>query len=65
MRRRLIITFGRESSESVIRFRIQLRVLIVLVTLLVGSSVLFVVGATWGAKTLISDLLRQNASLVM
>jgi murein DD-endopeptidase MepM/ murein hydrolase activator NlpD len=65
MRRRFIITLGRESSESVLRFRIQLRPLIALVALLVGSPLLFVVGGTWGARTLIADLLRQNASLEM
>jgi murein DD-endopeptidase MepM/ murein hydrolase activator NlpD len=65
MRRRFIITFAGESSDTPLRIRIELRLLIAFVALMAGSPILFVVGATWGAKTLISDLLRQNASLQM
>jgi murein DD-endopeptidase MepM/ murein hydrolase activator NlpD len=65
MRRRFIITFAGESSDMPLRIRIELRLLIAFVALMAGSPILFVVGATWGAKTLISDLLRQNASLQM
>jgi murein DD-endopeptidase MepM/ murein hydrolase activator NlpD len=65
MRRRVIITFARENSDSALRFRIEMRLLAALIVLLVGSPALFVVGASWGAKTLISDLARQNASLKM
>jgi murein DD-endopeptidase MepM/ murein hydrolase activator NlpD len=65
MPKRLIITFAPEFSESSFTVRIDVRVLIGLAVLLVGSPVLFVAGATWGSKALITDLLRQNASLRM
>ena len=65
MRRRFIITFGQESSDSPFRLSVELRTLIVSALVLVGSPVLFVFGSTWGAQTLVADLLRQNAGLQM
>lgn len=65
MRRRFQITFGREASPSPFCLHIELRFLILAVLLLVGSPLLFVVGSTWGARTLVADLLRQNATLQM
>jgi murein DD-endopeptidase MepM/ murein hydrolase activator NlpD len=65
MPKRLVITFAPESSESAFSVRIDVRVLIGVAVLLIGSPVLFIAGATWGSKALITDLLRQNASLRM
>src|SRR5688572_27382979 len=63
MRRSYIITFARESSEEPIRVRIDLKVLVVVALLVIGSPVLFVAGTSWGTTLLVSDLLRQNATL--
>ena len=65
MPKRLIITFAPESSEYAFSVRIDMRVLVAVAVLLVGSPVLFIAGATWGSKALITDLLRQNTSLRM
>jgi murein DD-endopeptidase MepM/ murein hydrolase activator NlpD len=65
MRQRYVITFGRESSESPLRIRVDLRVLVLAVFLLAGSPILFVLGATWGANAITADLFRQNAALKM
>jgi len=65
MPKRLIITFAPESSEYAFSVRIDMRVLVAVAALLVGSPVLFIAGATWGSKALITDLLRQNTSLRM
>jgi murein DD-endopeptidase MepM/ murein hydrolase activator NlpD len=65
MRRRFQITFGREGSPSPFSVHIELRFLILGILLLVGAPVLVVVGTTWGARTLVTDLLRQNATLQM
>ncbi|MGH9371945.1 MAG: M23 family metallopeptidase [Vicinamibacterales bacterium] len=65
MRRRIILTIGQESSQSPLRLGIELRVLIAVVLVLLGGPILFVMGTTWGAQTLLTDLLRQNATLQM
>jgi murein DD-endopeptidase MepM/ murein hydrolase activator NlpD len=65
MQRRFLITFGQESSESPFRLLVRLRFLVLAVLLLTAAPILFVLGTTWGARTLIADLLRQNATLQM
>jgi murein DD-endopeptidase MepM/ murein hydrolase activator NlpD len=65
MPKRLTISIAPEASEASFRLRIDVRILIAAIVLLIGSPVLFVAGATWGSRTLLSDLLRQNASLTM
>jgi murein DD-endopeptidase MepM/ murein hydrolase activator NlpD len=63
MRWSYIITFGRESSDTPVRIRIDARVVLIALLLIVGCPVLFVAATSWGTRTLISDLLRQNAAL--
>jgi murein DD-endopeptidase MepM/ murein hydrolase activator NlpD len=63
MRRRYIITFARESSETPIRLAVDLRVLVAVAVLVIGSPILFTAGASWGTRALVADLLRQNAAL--
>ena len=65
MHTRYTITFARESSSEPTRVTVDVRILAVVMALLVGGPVLFVLGASWGARTLIADLLRQNAALEM
>jgi murein DD-endopeptidase MepM/ murein hydrolase activator NlpD len=65
MRSRILITIGREASESPFRVRLRLRILVGAALLLIGSPIALVVGTTWGARVLIGDLLRQNATLQM
>lgn len=65
MHTRYTFTFARETAAEPVRVAIDIRVLAVVAALLIGAPVLFVVGASWGARTLIADLLRQNAALKM
>ena len=65
MRKRFIIAFSRESSDATFRLSIDPRILVVAILFLIGSPVVFVLGTTWGARQVIGDLLRQNASLRM
>ena len=65
MRQRFVITFGRESSTSPLRIRFDARILILAIFLLAGSPIVFVLGATWGANAITTDLLRRNAALQM
>jgi murein DD-endopeptidase MepM/ murein hydrolase activator NlpD len=58
-----IVTIGREASAKPLRIRIDARILVAGFFLVVGCPVLFVVGASWGKRMLIADLLRQNAAL--
>jgi murein DD-endopeptidase MepM/ murein hydrolase activator NlpD len=63
MRWSFIVTFGRESSPAPIRVRIDARVILAALFLVIGCPILFVAGASWGTRTLITDLLRQNSAL--
>lgn len=65
MPKRLTIAVGPEGADTAFRLRVDVRVLIAAVVLLIGSPVLFVGGAVWGSRTVLSDLVRQNASLKM
>jgi len=63
MRWSFIVTVGRESSPTPMRLRIDVRIVIAAVALVIGCPILFAAGASWGARTLISELLRQNSAL--
>jgi murein DD-endopeptidase MepM/ murein hydrolase activator NlpD len=65
MRSRYLITFGRQSSEPWLRVHMRLRTFMAVVVVLIAAPIVFVVSATWTARTLVTDLLRQNASLRM
>jgi murein DD-endopeptidase MepM/ murein hydrolase activator NlpD len=65
MRTRFIITFARESAEVSHRLVIDWRILLLLVVLLAGSPIAVVIGASWGTRVLVADLLRENAALQM
>jgi murein DD-endopeptidase MepM/ murein hydrolase activator NlpD len=65
MRSRYLITFGRQSSEPLFRVQMRLRTFVASIVLLVAAPIAFVVAATWTARTLVTDLVRQNASLRM
>jgi murein DD-endopeptidase MepM/ murein hydrolase activator NlpD len=63
MRWSYIITFGREAAAPPFRVRLDVRVVAVAIFLIVGCPLLFAFGASWGTRTLIADLLHQNAAL--
>jgi murein DD-endopeptidase MepM/ murein hydrolase activator NlpD len=63
MRKRFIITMGRDGSDQPFRLSIELRFLILGALILLGSPLVFVVGTSWGARQVVSDLLRQNDAL--
>ena len=63
MRESFIVRVGRDASGKTFRFTIGAHALIVGALLFVAFPVLFVAGSTWGARAVISDLLRQNAAL--
>lgn len=65
MRTRYIITVARESAEASHRLVIDLRALVLLIVLLAGSPIAVVVGASWGTRVFVADLLRENAALQM
>lgn len=65
MRTHFIITFARESADAPYRIVVDIRVLALAAVLLAGSPIAVVVGASWGTKLLLADLLRQNAALQM
>ena len=61
--RRYILTFGSESSGSPVRLSIDARLLWGAVALLVVSPIVMTAGGTWAARTIVVDLLHQNARL--
>jgi murein DD-endopeptidase MepM/ murein hydrolase activator NlpD len=63
MRTRFIITLARESAPASHRLIIDVRVLALILVLLAGSPIAVVVGASWGTRVLVADLLQQNAEL--
>jgi murein DD-endopeptidase MepM/ murein hydrolase activator NlpD len=63
MRLRYIISVERESSGTPWRCALDIRVLLAAVVALLGLPLLFVVGTTWGARQVVSELLRQNGAL--
>ena len=63
MPKRLLISVAREGAEHAFRVTVNLRLLVVLTLLLVGSPLLLAGGAVWGARAVIADLLRQNSAL--
>ena len=63
MRESFIVKASRDAGGKTFRFTIGAHALIVGALLFVGFPVLFIAGTSWGARTLISDLMRQNAAL--
>lgn len=63
MRLRYIISVERESSGTPWRCALDIRVLLAGAVAILGLPLLFVVGTTWGARQVVSDLLRQNSAL--
>ena len=63
MRWSYIVTIGRETSATPMQVRIDVRAVLIAIFLVVACPVLFVAGAAWGTRTLIADLVRQNAAL--
>jgi len=65
MRKRFVITIGREGTGQPFQIAVELRFLILGALFLLGSPLVFVVGTSWGARHVVSDLLHQNDSLMM
>lgn len=65
MRKRILIALGREPAATTFRVSVDPLLLTLITLLLLGSPVLFVIGTSWGARQVIADLLRQNATLRM
>ena len=65
MRETFIVKVARDAGGKTFRFTIGTHALIVGALLFVGFPVLFIAGSSWGARAVISDLLRQNAGLQM
>ena len=65
MRKRFTITIAREGAEHPHRFTVDLRILVLGTLFFVGSPMVFVVGTSYGARQVVSDLLRRNDTLVM
>ena len=63
MRKRFVITIGGEGAASPLRISIDVRVLILAAFALLVSPMVFVIGTSWGARQVVSDLLRENDSL--
>src|SRR5688572_8943775 len=63
MRKRFIITIGGEGAASPLRISIDVRVLMLAAFALLVSPMVFVIGTSWGARQVVSDLLRENDSL--
>jgi murein DD-endopeptidase MepM/ murein hydrolase activator NlpD len=63
MRETFIVKVARDAGGKTFRFTIGTHALTVGALLFVGFPVLFIAGSSWGARAVISDLLRQNASL--
>lgn len=63
MRESFIVRVGRDASGKTFRFTVGAHALIVGALLFGGFPVLFVAGSTWGARAVVSDLLRQNGAL--
>ena len=63
MRKRYIISIGRESSGEPWRFALDVRALLSGAVAILVLPLLLVVGTTWGARQVVADLLRQNAAL--
>ena len=61
--RRYTLTFGSESSDSPVRLSIDARLLWGVVALLVVSPIVLTAAGTWAARTIVVDLLHQNARL--
>jgi murein DD-endopeptidase MepM/ murein hydrolase activator NlpD len=65
MRTRYVITFARESAEASHRLVIDLRLMVLLGVIVAGVPISVVVGASWGTRVLVTDLVRENAALQM
>jgi murein DD-endopeptidase MepM/ murein hydrolase activator NlpD len=65
MPKRVLITVARESSGEGWRIAIEVRTLLAGAMALLGVAFVFVTGASWTAKQVVGDLLRQNAGLRM
>src|SRR5688572_17094848 len=63
MRESFIVRVARDASGKTFCFTIGAHALTVVALLFIGFPALFVAGSTWGARAVISDLLRQNAAL--
>ena len=63
MRKRFFIAIGRDGTDGGLRLSIELRFLLLGALLLVGSPLVFVVGTSWGARHVVSDLLHQIDAL--
>src|SRR5688572_13270069 len=63
MREKFILKAARDAGGKTFRFTIGAHALTVGALLFVGFPVLFIAGSSWGARAVISDLLRQNAAL--
>ena len=63
MRKGFVFSAAHDSTARTFRFTIGSHALIVGVLLLFGFPALFVAATSWGARAIIADLLRQNASL--
>jgi murein DD-endopeptidase MepM/ murein hydrolase activator NlpD len=63
MRKRFIVTIGREGTASAFRVSVEVRMLALGALLLLGSPIVFVAGTSWGARQVVSDLLRLNEAL--
>ena len=65
MRKRFVITIGREGTGEPFRISFELRFVILGAVFLLGSPMVFVVGTSLGARHVLADLLRRNDALVM
>jgi murein DD-endopeptidase MepM/ murein hydrolase activator NlpD len=63
MRESFIVRVARDAGGKTFRFTIGAHALTVGALLFVGFPVLFIAGSSWGARAVISDLVRQNAAL--
>jgi len=63
MRESFIVRVARDAGGRTFRFTIGAHALTAGVLLFVGFPVLFIAGTSWGARAVISDLMRQNAAL--
>ena len=63
MRKGFVISAAHDSTARTFRLTIGSHALIVGVLLFFGFPALFVAATSWGARVVVADLLRQNASL--
>ena len=63
MRKRYVLTLGGEGAANPVRLTIDVRILLLAAFGLTISPLVFVVGTSWGARQVVSDLLRKNDAL--